>query len=109
MAVSPVRQRPPLDRAPMKCLAVCQDELVIRTLHQVLVPGFDIEFLVESRPLARKLHDAGLEATLGDPRRVDTYLKADVSPNTLVLVQDNGRRSLRRMSSKNPADSQLIP
>jgi nanoRNase/pAp phosphatase (c-di-AMP/oligoRNAs hydrolase) len=81
----------------MKCLAVCQDELVIRTLHQVLVPGFDVDFLVESRPLARKLHEAGLQVTLGDPRRVDTYVKADVSPNTLVLVQDNGRRSLRRM------------
>lgn len=81
----------------MKCLAVCQDELVIRTLHQVLVPGFEVEFLVESRPLARKLHDAGLQVSLGDPRRVDTYLKADVSPNTLVLVQDNGRRSLRRI------------
>ncbi len=81
----------------MKCLAVCQDELVIRTLHQVLVPGFEVEFLVESRPLARKLHDAGLQVSCGDPRRVDTYLKADVSPNTLVLVEDNGRRSLRRI------------
>ncbi len=81
----------------MKCLAVCQDELVIRTLHQVLVPGFDVEFLVESRPLARKLHDAGLQVSCGDPRKVDTYVRADVSPNTLVLVQDNGRRSLRRL------------
>lgn len=82
----------------MKCLAVCQDELLIRTLHQVLVPGFEVEFLVESRPLARRLHEAGLEVTVGDPRRVDTYVKADVSPNTLVLVEDNGRRGLRRIA-----------
>jgi nanoRNase/pAp phosphatase (c-di-AMP/oligoRNAs hydrolase) len=81
----------------MKCLAVCQDELVIRTLDAVLVPGFDVDFIVESKPLARRLHDAGLRVWAADPRRVDTYLKADVSPNTVVLVQDNGRRSLKRV------------
>ncbi len=89
---------PPPPCPSMKCLAVCQDELLIRTLHQVLVPGFEVEFLVESRPLARRLHEAGLEVTVGDPRRVDTYVKADVSPNTLVLVEDNGRRGLRRIA-----------
>jgi nanoRNase/pAp phosphatase (c-di-AMP/oligoRNAs hydrolase) len=81
----------------MKCLAVCQDELVIRTLDAVLVPGFEVDFIVESKPLARKLHDAGLNVSAGDPRRVDTYLKVDVSPNTIILIQDDGRRSLRRV------------
>jgi len=81
----------------MKCLAVCQSELVIRTLDQVLVPGFDTEFIVESRPLARKLVEDGLKVTVADPRRVDTYLKADVSPGTVVIIEDNGRRSLRRI------------
>ena len=81
----------------MKCLAVCQSELVIRTLDQVLVPSFDTEFVVESRPLARKLAEDGLKVTVADPRRVDTYLKADVSPGTVVIIEDNGRRSLRRI------------
>jgi nanoRNase/pAp phosphatase (c-di-AMP/oligoRNAs hydrolase) len=81
----------------MKCLAVCQDELIIRTLAQVLAPTFEVEFIVESRPLARRLHDAGLQVTASDPRRVDTYLKADVSPGTSLIVEDNGRRSLRRV------------
>ncbi|MBP1605763.1 MAG: putative manganese-dependent inorganic pyrophosphatase [Acidobacteria bacterium] len=81
----------------MKCLAVCQGELVVRTLDQALIPAYDVEFIVESRPLARKLHDAGLAVTAADPRRVDTYLKADVTPGTVVLIEDNGRRSLRRI------------
>jgi nanoRNase/pAp phosphatase (c-di-AMP/oligoRNAs hydrolase) len=80
----------------MKCLAICQDELVIRTLAAVLQPGFQVEFLLESRSLARRLHDAGLATILGDPRRVDTYLKADVTPNTCLIVEDNGKRSLKR-------------
>jgi nanoRNase/pAp phosphatase (c-di-AMP/oligoRNAs hydrolase) len=81
----------------MKCLAVCQDELIIRTLAQVLTSSFPVEFIVESRPLARRLHEAGLQVTASDPRRIDTYLKADVSPNTSFIIEDNGRRSLRRV------------
>ncbi|MCL4847126.1 MAG: DHH family phosphoesterase [Acidobacteria bacterium] len=81
----------------MQCLAVCQDELVIRTLDRVLPPTFDVSFIVESRPLARRLHDAGLAVSAADPRRLDSYLKADLSPNTCVIVEDNGRRSLRRI------------
>ncbi len=81
----------------MRCLAVCQTELVIRTLDSVLLSRFDVEFLVESRPLARRLHEAGLTITTGDLRRTETYLKADLSPNTCVIVEDNGRKTLRRV------------
>ena len=42
----------------MKCLAVCQDELVIRILAKALKPILNVEFLVEDRLLARRLHDA---------------------------------------------------
>ena len=45
----------------MRCLAVCQDELVIRMLDEILLPSFEVEFIVESRPLARRLHDAGVD------------------------------------------------
>jgi nanoRNase/pAp phosphatase (c-di-AMP/oligoRNAs hydrolase) len=81
----------------MKCLAVCQDSLVVRTLDQVLVPTFDVDFIVESRPLHRRLHDAGLKVTTADPRRVDTYVRADIAPSTCLIIEDNGRRSLRRI------------
>jgi nanoRNase/pAp phosphatase (c-di-AMP/oligoRNAs hydrolase) len=81
----------------VRVFAVCQDELVIRSLDEVLMPSFDVEFLVESRPLARRLHDAGLTTAIGDPRRLDTYLKADITPNTCFIIQDNGRRSIRRI------------
>jgi nanoRNase/pAp phosphatase (c-di-AMP/oligoRNAs hydrolase) len=81
----------------MRALAICQDELVIRTLEQVLAPSFELEFLVESRALARRLHDEGIAVITGDPRRLDTYLKADLSPGTCVIVEDTGRRSLRKI------------
>ena len=51
----------------MRCLAVCQDELVIRMLDEILMPGFDVEFIVDSRPLARRLHDAGISLTVRRP------------------------------------------
>src|SRR5947207_1841263 len=81
----------------MRCLAVCQDELVIRMLDEILLPGFEVEFIVESRPLARRLHEAGVHIVAGDPKRTDTYLKADLSPSTCIIIEDNGRRSLKKI------------
>src|SRR5579864_3296132 len=81
----------------MRCLAVCQDELVIRMLDEILLPGFEVEFIVENRPLARRLHEAGVSVTAADPRRTDAYLKADISPSTCVIIEDNGRRSLKKI------------
>src|SRR5436853_7448076 len=81
----------------MRCLAVCQDELVIRMLDEILLPGFEIEFIVETRPLARRLHDKGANVTFGDPRRTDTFVKADLGPSTCVIIEDNSRRSLKKV------------
>src|SRR3982751_5677470 len=81
----------------MRCLAVCQDELVIRMLDEILLPGFEVEFIVENRPLARRLHEAGVIVTVGDPRRTDTWLKADIGPSTCVIIEDNGKRSLKKI------------
>src|SRR5688572_7135992 len=83
----------------MRVYAVCQDELVIRSLDDVLQPSFEVDFLVESRPLARRLHESGIQISAGDPRRVDTYLKADISPSTCFIVQNNGRKSVRKILS----------
>jgi nanoRNase/pAp phosphatase (c-di-AMP/oligoRNAs hydrolase) len=81
----------------MRCLAVCQNELVVRMLDEILLPNFEVDFLVEGKPLARRLHDAGMRVTAADPRRIDTYLKADVTPGTCVIIEDDGRRSLRKI------------
>jgi nanoRNase/pAp phosphatase (c-di-AMP/oligoRNAs hydrolase) len=81
----------------MRCLAVCQSELVIRMLDEILLPSFEVHFLVESKPVARRLHEAGMNVTAADPRRTDTYLKADVTPGTCIIVEDNGRRSLKKI------------
>lgn len=81
----------------MRCLAVCQDELVIRMLDEILLPGFEVEFIIENKPLARRLHDAGVNVVVGDPRRTDTFLKADIGPSTCVIIEDNGRRSPRKI------------
>jgi nanoRNase/pAp phosphatase (c-di-AMP/oligoRNAs hydrolase) len=66
-------------------------------LDEILLPGFDVEFIVESKPVARRLHDAGVHVVAGDPRRTETYLKADITPGTCVIIEDNGRRSLRKI------------
>src|ERR1700745_1737843 len=81
----------------MRCLAVCQDELVIRMLDEILLPGFEVEFIVETRPLARRLHEAGVTVRAGDPRRTETWVKADLGPSTCVIIEDNGRRSLKKI------------
>src|SRR5512139_2075252 len=81
----------------MRALVICQDELVIQTLQRVLMSSYEVEFLLDSRPLARRLTDTGITLTAGDPRRVDTYLKADLSPTTPVIVVDNGRRGVKRI------------
>ena len=65
-------------------------------LDEILLPSFEVEFLVDSKPLARRLHDAGLDIVAGDLRRTDTYLKADLTPGTCVVVEDNGRKSLKK-------------
>jgi nanoRNase/pAp phosphatase (c-di-AMP/oligoRNAs hydrolase) len=66
-------------------------------LDEILLPSFEVDFLIESKPLARRLHEAGMNVTAADPRRTDTYLKADITPGTCVIVEDNGRRSLKRI------------
>src|SRR4029079_9336897 len=81
----------------VRVLAICQDEFVIRSLDEVLLPSFEGDFPVEIPPLARRRHDAGIEVTAGDPRRVDTYLKADITPTTCFLVEDSGRRSIKKI------------
>jgi nanoRNase/pAp phosphatase (c-di-AMP/oligoRNAs hydrolase) len=81
----------------VRALAVCHDELVIRTLHQVLASVFDIEFLVESRPLVRRLVDDGVPATVADPKRVDAWVRADLTPNTCVIIEDDGKHNLKRV------------
>ncbi|MBM3819192.1 MAG: hypothetical protein FJW14_09305 [Acidimicrobiia bacterium] len=81
----------------MRCLAVCQSELVIRMLDEILLPSFEVDFIVESKPLARRLHEAGTAVVAADPRRTDTYLKADVTPGTCVIIEDSGRRSLKKI------------
>src|SRR6478672_4079861 len=81
----------------MRCLAVCQDELVIRMLDEILLPGFEVEFIVEKGPLARRLHEADVNVIAADPRRTDTFVKADLGPSTCVIIEDNGKRSIKKL------------
>ena len=66
-------------------------------LDEILLPGFEVEFVVENRPAARRLHEAGITVVVGDPRRTDTFLKADLTPGTVVIIEDSGRRSPRKI------------
>jgi len=66
-------------------------------LDQILAPSIEVEFLVESRPLARKLQAASLPVNQGDIRRTDTYIKVDISPQTFIIIEDTGSRSLPKV------------
>jgi len=66
-------------------------------LDEILAASIEVEFLVESRALARKLKAAGLPVTAGDVKRTDTYLKADISPQTCIIIEDTGRKYLHKM------------
>ncbi|HEX7485990.1 MAG TPA: DHH family phosphoesterase [Vicinamibacterales bacterium] len=68
----------------------------MRTLETVLAASFETEFLVANRALARRLHDAGTSVSTGDVNRTDTYLKADLSPTTCVIVEDNNRPGIKK-------------
>jgi nanoRNase/pAp phosphatase (c-di-AMP/oligoRNAs hydrolase) len=81
----------------MRCLAVCHTELVVRLLDAVLTPNCELDVVVEGPALARRFDDATFGVHVGDAKRVDTYVRADLTPATCVIVEDNGRRSLRRV------------
>ena len=81
----------------MRCLAVCHTELVVRLLDAVLSPSYELDVLVESPALASRFDDASFGLSVGDAKRVDTYVRADLTPATCVIVEDNGRRSLRKV------------
>jgi nanoRNase/pAp phosphatase (c-di-AMP/oligoRNAs hydrolase) len=81
----------------MRALAVCHTELVVRLLDAVLTPNCDFDVVVESPALARRFDDARFGVSVGDAKRIDTYVKADVTPGTCLIIEDNGRRSLRKV------------
>ncbi len=81
----------------MRCLAICHTELVVRLLSAVLTPDYELDVLVEGPALASRFHDNRLSISVGDAKRVDTYVRADLTPATCIIVEDNGRRSLRKV------------
>jgi nanoRNase/pAp phosphatase (c-di-AMP/oligoRNAs hydrolase) len=78
----------------MRCLAVCQNEIVIRMLNEALSGSYDLEFLVQSKTLGRKLRSAGFPISVGDPERTAFFLRADLTPGTAVIIEDNGQQRL---------------
>ena len=81
----------------MRCVAVCHTELVVRLLKAVLAPSAELDVLVESPALARKVEDPTLAVSVDEAGRVDSYVKLGISPVTPVFIEDNGRRGLRKV------------
>lgn len=61
------------------------------------MPHADVEVMVESAAFARRVEDLGLPVTIADPQRLDAFVKADLTPATVVVIEDNGRRGLRKV------------
>jgi nanoRNase/pAp phosphatase (c-di-AMP/oligoRNAs hydrolase) len=81
----------------VRCLAVCQSELVVRLLKAVLTPQAELDIIIESPALARRCETEDSPVLVGDPQRLDTYVKAGLSPVMAVIIEDNGRRGLRKV------------
>ena len=81
----------------VRCLAVCHTELAVRLLEAVLAPSAELDVLVESRALARKVEHPNLAVSVDEAGRMDSYVKLGVSPVTPVFIEDNGRRGLRKV------------
>ena len=76
----------------MRCLAVCQTSWSSGCSRSPAA-RLRARVLVESRPLARRFHDAERARSRSATRgRIDTYVKADLAPGTCVIIEDNGRR-----------------
>src|SRR6185503_2535288 len=53
--------------------------------------------MVENRSLAKRFEHSNLSMTVDDPGRVDSYVKIDISPTVPIIVEDNGRRGMRKL------------
>jgi len=77
-------------------------------LDEILLPGFEVEFIVENRPLARRLHDAQVTVTVGDPRRTDTWLKADIGPPPASSSKTTASASRKILEAVRDAGGTLV-
>ena len=83
----------------MRCLAVCQTELAIRMLDEILLPSFEVEFLVENKPLARRLHEGGMSVTAGDPRRTQSRERTHAARTKPIIAAVPVRWSAARIDN----------
>ena len=93
----------------MKCLVVSQSEFIIRLLFNTLSSSATTEFIVDNTPLAQRLLETNISVRVGNPRRVDTYLRTGVDPVTCVIVEDSNPLSSRHtIEAIRDAGGQLI-
>ena len=81
----------------MRCVGVCQTAVVARNLQRALAASVDLHILVGERAVARQLHDSAVSLHVGDLDRADSYVNLEVDPATLLIVEDDGRHSLKRV------------
>ena len=79
----------------MNCVAVCQDDLIVKTLHEALSPTLDIEFLVDTQFQKTRLHKYGISTQVGDPCQATTYAQANVTAATCIIVENSGRKNIQ--------------
>ena len=79
----------------MNCVAVCQDDLIVKTLHEALSPTLDIEFLVDTQSQKHRLHKYAISTQVGDPSQATTYAQANVTADTCIIVENSGRKNIQ--------------
>ena len=79
----------------MNCVAVCQDDLIVKTLHEALSPTLDIKFLVDTQSQGHRLNKYGIPTQVGDPCQATTYTQANITADTCIIVEDNDRSNIQ--------------
>ncbi len=79
----------------MNCVAVCKDDLIVKTLHEALSPTLEIEFLVDEHLQGNRLKKHGIPTKVGDPCQATTFTQTNVTADTCIIVEDNARTNIQ--------------
>lgn len=81
----------------MKCLAVSQNETIIKALHGALSTTLDIEILSNDSVLVQKLATLQIHSTYYEPERIDRYFNPTPPTECCIIVVDDGTENIHNL------------
>ena len=81
----------------MKCLAVSQNETIIKALHGALSTTLDIEFLSHDSALVTKLATFQIQSTHYEPEHIDQYFNPTLPTEYCIIVVEDETENVRSL------------